>query len=323
MSFNSIIIAGNGPSKTRINYKRVPKNAKICRVNNFYFEDKYYLGRVVDYYLVGIALLPQQFYNMRYLIENNEYDIKDMYVNNHWKNLKKEKKMNAFFPTVKEINPLINDLTEIIKFFKYYEYYYSKIPTVGSLAIAMAIGLGYKEIYITGIDFYAHDEKYAFDNGINFLNIRNEQDLNYKGLNPQQHSVMMEKEFIKMIMKNYDIKLYSICEDTEMNTLIEMAPELYENEISQEKEKDYLNDWLILPETCKYLPKKNVKKIGLHGKIKEFFIKEGLEREWIILRENTLLKISIRFMRFIYCILKVPILLIKVLFKILIKILKK
>lgn len=41
----NVIIAGNGPSLQSINYQRLPKEYNIFRCNQFYFEDKYYLGK--------------------------------------------------------------------------------------------------------------------------------------------------------------------------------------------------------------------------------------------------------------------------------------
>ena len=42
-----IIIAGNGPSLKEIDYKRLPKEYDVFRCNQFFFEDKYYLGKDV------------------------------------------------------------------------------------------------------------------------------------------------------------------------------------------------------------------------------------------------------------------------------------
>lgn len=42
----NVIIAGNGPSLQSINYQRLPKKYDIFRYNQFYFEDKYYLGKI-------------------------------------------------------------------------------------------------------------------------------------------------------------------------------------------------------------------------------------------------------------------------------------
>ncbi|EJB0361689.1 alpha-2,3 sialyltransferase, partial [Campylobacter jejuni] len=40
-----VIIAGNGPSLKKIDYSRLPNDFDVFRCNQFYFEDKYYLGK--------------------------------------------------------------------------------------------------------------------------------------------------------------------------------------------------------------------------------------------------------------------------------------
>ncbi|EAH6454264.1 alpha-2,3-sialyltransferase, partial [Campylobacter jejuni] len=40
-----VIIAGNGPSLKEIDYSRLPNDFDVFRCNQFYFEDKYYLGK--------------------------------------------------------------------------------------------------------------------------------------------------------------------------------------------------------------------------------------------------------------------------------------
>lgn len=41
----NVIIAGNGPSLKEIDYSRLPNDFDVFRCNQFYFEDKYYLGK--------------------------------------------------------------------------------------------------------------------------------------------------------------------------------------------------------------------------------------------------------------------------------------
>ena len=76
----SIIIAGNGPSLAHIDYRRLPENAKILRLNNFFFEDKYYLGQNVDYYLTDAGYLEGMYFNLHNLNESRQYNIKDVYI---------------------------------------------------------------------------------------------------------------------------------------------------------------------------------------------------------------------------------------------------
>ncbi|EAI2324729.1 alpha-2,3-sialyltransferase, partial [Campylobacter coli] len=41
----NVLIAGNGPSLKEIDYRRLPDKYDVFRCNQFYFEEKYYLGK--------------------------------------------------------------------------------------------------------------------------------------------------------------------------------------------------------------------------------------------------------------------------------------
>lgn len=323
MNEKSIIIAGNGPSLAMIDYRRIPPNIEIFRVNNFYFEDKYYLGKQVDYYLVGIMLLPQQFYNAQYLIKNKEYDIKNIYINNHNEDFFESQNISNFFPTVQSLNPLIAKIPKIVEFFGYNEYYFNKLPTAGTLAIATAIALGYKTIYLTGIDFYSKEQHYVFENGKNFLKIRESQNFKIQGLDLNTHSIDIEKEFIQMVQTKLNIQMYSLSDHTAMNSLIPLAPEIYENNTPNntllDKPKNYLHDWLDLPTESVYIrtysPCSSYSSKGILQHIKQLFIKLNLQTEWEYLRNNMICRWCLQVLHVVYSVLKAPILLVRVFIK--------
>ncbi|EOH4430057.1 alpha-2,3-sialyltransferase, partial [Campylobacter jejuni] len=54
------IIAGNGPSLLSIDYSRLPKNYDLFRTNQFYFEDKYYLGKKVNFAFLNPGVFIEQ-----------------------------------------------------------------------------------------------------------------------------------------------------------------------------------------------------------------------------------------------------------------------
>ncbi|EFP3399602.1 alpha-2,3 sialyltransferase, partial [Campylobacter jejuni] len=48
MSMNiNALVCGNGPSLKNIDYKRLPKQFDVFRCNQFYFEDRYFVGKDV------------------------------------------------------------------------------------------------------------------------------------------------------------------------------------------------------------------------------------------------------------------------------------
>lgn len=64
----NVIIAGNGPSLQSINYQRLPKKYDIFRCNQFYFEDKYYLGKNIK---TAFLIYTLSYSNITQL--NNQY----------------------------------------------------------------------------------------------------------------------------------------------------------------------------------------------------------------------------------------------------------
>ncbi|MGL4389012.1 MAG: alpha-2,3-sialyltransferase [Brevinema sp.] len=49
--FIDIVIAGKGESLKNINYKRLPKTCDVYHINQFYFEEQYYLGNKLTYFM--------------------------------------------------------------------------------------------------------------------------------------------------------------------------------------------------------------------------------------------------------------------------------
>ncbi|EAJ6613117.1 alpha-2,3 sialyltransferase, partial [Campylobacter jejuni] len=69
-----VIIAGNGPSLKEIDYSRLPNDFDVFRCNQFYFEDKYYLGKKCKAVFYNPSLFFEQYYTLKHLIQNQEYE---------------------------------------------------------------------------------------------------------------------------------------------------------------------------------------------------------------------------------------------------------
>ncbi len=67
MSMNiNALVCGNGPSLKNIDYKRLPKQFDVFRCNQFYFEDRYFVGKDVKY----VFLILLCFLNNTILVKN-------------------------------------------------------------------------------------------------------------------------------------------------------------------------------------------------------------------------------------------------------------
>ncbi|EAJ4910618.1 alpha-2,3-sialyltransferase, partial [Campylobacter jejuni] len=166
-NMQNIIIAGNGPSLKNINYKRLPREYDVFRCNQFYFEDKYYLGKKIKAVFFNPGVFLQQYHTAKQLILKNEYEIKNIFCSTF--NLPFIESNDFlhqfynFFPDAKLGYEVIENLKEFYAYIKYNEIYFNKRITSGVYMCAIAIALGYKTIYLCGIDFYEGDVIYPFE----------------------------------------------------------------------------------------------------------------------------------------------------------------
>lgn len=248
----SIIIAGNGPSLAFIDYRRYPYSAKVFRLNNFFFEDKYYVGKDVDYYMCDLGYLEGMYFNLYNLNENGEYNIKDIYITNLTKEIQNE-------------YPLANDAMEVVfkekKFevlYKFYMKYYQIMPSGGLFAIFLSIVLGYKKIFLIGIDMYSTNLLYPWKIGEYFSSLYpRDKESNVQNVIDRYHPKDFQIKVIRFLQKEFpDIQLYSLSEESPINEYIELAPILdetlvYEPTIRPESaQKDWFPLPEILPQVC-------------------------------------------------------------------------
>lgn len=241
----SIIIAGNGPSLAHIDYRRLPENAKILRLNNFFFEDKYYLGQNVDYYLTDAGYLEGMYFNLHNLNESRQYNIKDVYITNLSANLQEE------FPLVYDAMATVFQNKKIKAFFKFYLKYYEIMPSGGIFSIFLAIVLGYKNIYVIGIDMYENNLLYPWQIGEYFtqLHPRDKAD-NVMNVINRYHPKEFQIKTLEFIKQEFqDINLYSLSEESPITEYLELAPIQDENNnyTPQIRSQDAIKDWLPLP----------------------------------------------------------------------------
>lgn len=164
----ALIIAGNGPSLKSINYELIPEDFDVFRANQFYSERKYYLGKKIKGAFFNIHLLNPQTYTFYKLKELGEYEIDQMYCSYPFP-LANTKTPNilAMFPEVKIVHDYIIKFPKLYQLNCYHERYFAKHFTTGIGMLITGMAQGYKEIHLTGIDFYEGHEKYAFNHGKN------------------------------------------------------------------------------------------------------------------------------------------------------------
>ncbi|MGL5955649.1 MAG: alpha-2,3-sialyltransferase [Brevinema sp.] len=245
-----IVVAGNGPSLTAIDYCRLPKEFDVFRVNNFFFEDYYWVGKhVTGYFVPHFEQLEIQFYHIQELKQRNEYYISKVYC------LGSGDPTN--FPTVDFIPFTYSHMPEINEYIHFYQYYYHQTMTSGIRMLLEAIAQGYTEIYLVGIDLYTGTQMYAFKINQNMCDLHPDRatlkDSIAGGLEARRnlqpwHSGEYDASIIKMISNLDGVSVYSLSEDSPINDIIPLAPHCNETPHTPiPKPNGSINDWIKNP----------------------------------------------------------------------------
>ncbi|WP_144744922.1 alpha-2,3-sialyltransferase, partial [Campylobacter jejuni] len=249
---NAVVIAGNGPSLKEIDYSRLPNDFDVFRCNQFYFEDKYYLGENIQAAFFFPGNFFEQYYTLNTLMQKKEYKCKNIVCKlfplqheTHQKSLKKFKQIfPIFFPFAIDGNEAylsrLKELNALLNF--HFLYKNGMQPTTGIYAIACAIACGYKDIYITGIDFYS-SSNYAYDisskTGLLSLNP------SFKAEYLKSHSKDIDLEILYFLKKTYSINFFSISPNSPLVEYIQLAPNQNGQFFPKDKPIDTIKDILI------------------------------------------------------------------------------
>lgn len=241
-----LIIAGNAPSLKAIDYQRLPEEFEVFRCNQFYFEDKYYLGDTIKAVFHNPMLFFEQYYTLKQGL-TKEYQFDLIFCSNfnlyHMESKEFVKNFHSYFPDARLGYGLFKKLKEFNAFCKFNEIYFEKRITSGVYMCAIAIALGYKELYLAGIDFYTNGGGYAFNN-----NVRNLTTLApgfLKFIKYEGHTQETDLKALQFLEKNYGVKFYCLCPSSPLADFIELAPLTNSCFKLKDKSRDYTKDILI------------------------------------------------------------------------------
>ena len=246
----NIVIGGAGPSLTCIDYSRLPKSFDTFRLNNFFFEKKYYLGKRITHYFTDYGFLKRQFFNLWNLSERGEYSVENFFSNG---NLDE-------YPTVNNLETIIFREEKFAEFIFFYKTYYGCLVSGGIFSLFGSIAMGYKNIYLTGIDFYKDSKNiYPWELGEKYRGANPRDDSEEKALKVINH-YHPEDVQVKALLLAKDVlmrrggNIYSISPDSKVNDYVEMAPIRNGSEMHvMDKREDAMLDWMDLPEIKEFV----------------------------------------------------------------------
>lgn len=209
----SAVVAGNGPSLAEIDYSLLPDDYDVFRCNQFYFEDKYFLGKKVKYAFLNFSVILEQYFTYKTLDINNEYSIENIVISRlaEASTDKKYQGFKYYFPDIKDGYDLYISKLELFNcFLKFNNLYKGNYITSGVYMVAVAVALGYKNIYIAGIDFYEDsNNSYVFNHKKSnlikvFPKIK-------RLVKDSIHNKNFDIEALKFLEENYDVNIFSLC----------------------------------------------------------------------------------------------------------------
>jgi hypothetical protein len=205
-----LVIAGNGPSILQLDYRQIPENAYVFRCNWFFQEDHYRLGRRVDGYFwsihnegmmraleaasriggyrIGAYFSPvafEEFADSSTMCSKQSF----LPLHNHWRIIAGQPDLAASMM----MRPL---------------------PTQGMQMLATALELGFRDIYLVGIDFYQDpNSRYAFEIPESLAG----QWLLPKDLKPgyeSNHDIAVDLKMLEFCLSSYpDLKISNLGRD--------------------------------------------------------------------------------------------------------------
>lgn len=246
-----IIIAGNGPSLAQIDYSRLPKDYDVFRCNQFYFEDKYFLGKKIKGVFFNPEVLVDQIFTLHFLEKRKEYKINEIYYQKGYDEdiFIEGKKPETIFPFIKNTYDFLQTLPIFNKLDKFHRFYFHQWPTTGIVMLYTAIAQGYREIYLTGIDFYRRGGiDYVFNINLESNLARKNPCFKNKNYQSSVHSQQLDIQFIQLALSVPEIKIYAISPDSALCELLPLAPIQNQNQFKiEDKPQDYICDLIQLP----------------------------------------------------------------------------
>lgn len=214
---NKVIIGGSGPSLEKIDYKRLPKDAKIWRINDFFKEPVYFLGRRVDAVFnggTGVKIIDR-YHTFHTLSNSKTYDI-------NFTKVFSTKFFNEYPDLFKDTFGQIRDLDNsnnigLWPVIDYNRLFLGRYLFTGTSAIIYAILTGFDEIYIVGIDNdYDMGKTYAYSN--------EKTDKKFLEWVNSYHPKDLQWEMIKKYQEKSKTKIFCLSKDSPAAKLFPLAP---------------------------------------------------------------------------------------------------
>lgn len=252
LNTDKVIIAGNGPSLASIDYSKLPESFDVFRCNQFYFEDKYYLGKKIKKVFFRPSVFFEQYFTIHHIIGQNEYSCEEIVFagNDRLDKYKHGRILNYAVDVVDGYDKYISTIQKFDVYKNFNTLYYGKYISMGVYMCAVAVACGYKEIYLAGMDFYDSNMKtYAFGGDRKNINTLigslSDTSIQYQNSN-NFHNVNTDIDALNFLIRHYGINIFTLSESSAANKYFTLSE--HENNIEfivLEKMNNSIKDILI------------------------------------------------------------------------------
>lgn len=195
-----VVVAGNGASLAELPPGAIRPDDFIIRTNNFFFEQRYYLGRRVDLAFMGgdPRVAPFMFETLYRC--SSDYEFKSWSSHNP-RVIRAGKR--RFAPIFK---PMRYRDASIEKEVRHLIAQHERHPTTGVYAVLMAHGMGAETIVLAGMDFYGTQKRYPFTPGPHYRALMG-QDSEHRGLDERLHDLDLDHAILRLLQSRGDLQL--------------------------------------------------------------------------------------------------------------------
>ena len=220
-----LLIVGNGPSATLPPLHKIPADAVIFRMNWFFLESHYHFGSHVDAWFFAIpnqtleAALREEIRTRRYDIERlcSPMQLPSARDGDRWGN------------QLLDVNVKQYDHWAVIsRYARLARYFMSRpgLPTSGMQALGFGLGLGFREIYLSGVDLYESKEaRYGYT-----ISQQVAAGLLEKDMKPgyeDAHSIDNDLAFLQACLAEFpDANVYSLSESVNLGMFVPPGQEI-------------------------------------------------------------------------------------------------
>ena len=200
MTTRPFVVAGNGPSITEIPAGMIQPDDFIIRVNNFFFEPKFYVGDRVDLaFMAGDPrVAPFMFETLHRC--RQDYDLQAWTSHNPKVVRAGQRRFGASYQPMRYRDAATEAaVAALIAQF-------GRHPTSGVYAVLAAHALGAKDVILVGVDFYDGPRRYPYELGPNYRALMG-QDLGVRGLDGHLHDLELDLAILRYLTEEGGVRL--------------------------------------------------------------------------------------------------------------------